>query len=649
MSFPREGKMKRTILGICFLLWPLIFWTGAVQASKASPFKLSGLDGKTYDLSVMKKKMLVLYFFDAGSRSSQEGLFTLDQLQRKYGRKTDLAVWAITTSPISQVKALQQKSGVSLPILLDDGTVSARFGARVILPTTVILGPKLQILDTIQGGGKVLEVTLVRIAQRELQRRRTIVAEKISEEVAHKDPNNVEAQAVKGYALLKRGQTEEAENVFRKLASQGGKAEVIGKEGLAAVYVRKGRYHEALTLTEEVEKKDPERAYVHVLRGDILYAQGKKEAARREYEKGVQKKEAEPYQQGERFNKLGRYYASTGKYDQALSLYDKAIEVDPFYIEGMSNKGMIYEKKGDWTKALEAYRQALAIDRNDTFAAVLAKRAQEMLKLQRDTARRERIDRLVKELAQRFREQKKLPPPEDTWTSRPMVISFLSFQEKGGLSKRDGFSLVFTTQLADYLKSSGRVKVVERILLEELLQELNLGSSELADPETALKLGRVLAAKLIAVGTFYYLPGGTLINMRLIDTETSDIPLIVNKQLPPGASLDKTLFELNRKILDTVISKYPLRGYIVEASKDRVMLNIGARQGVVAGTRFEVIEKGGVIFYKGRKLRKSATRIGLLEVVSVEPDLSYARVIEASRPLKTDDMVREIKEVKNVI
>ncbi len=641
--------MRKKYLGFWF--WGLLlFWAGRVLAGQAVPFKLSGIDGRTYDLATMKERtLMVLYFFDAGSPSSQEGLLTMDQLRQKYGGETDLVIWAITTSPASEVKALKEKSKVKLPLLLDDGKVSSDFGARFILPTTVILGPGLKILDTIQGGGKALEVTLVRIAQRELQRRRVKVAAKLGQEVAAKDPENVEAQAVRGYALLKEGRTEEAEKVFKELAARGGQAEVVGKEGLAAVYARKGRYAEALELTEEVERKDPERAYVHVVRGDILYAQGKKEAAGVEYTKGAQKKEAEPYQQGERFNKLGRYYASAGKYDQALALYDKAIEVDPFYIEGMSNKGVVYEKKGDWAKALEAYRQALAINHQDTFAAVLAKRAQEMLELQRDAARRERIDRLVKELAARFREQKKLPPPEDTWTSRPMVISFLSFQERGGLSERDGFSLVFATQLADYLKASGRVKVVERILLEELLQELNLGSSDLADPETALKLGRVLAAKLITVGTFYYLPGGTLINLRLIDTETSDIPLILNKQVPPGVSLDKVLFEFNRKILETVVERYPLRGYVVEVTGDQVMLNIGARQGVVPGTRFEVLEKGGVIIYKGRKLRKRASRIGLVEVVSVEPDLSYARIIKSSRPLRRDDMVQETKEVKNAI
>ncbi|NIO19366.1 MAG: hypothetical protein GTN76_01120, partial [Candidatus Aenigmarchaeota archaeon] len=80
-------------------------------------------------------------------------------------------------------------------------------------------------------------------------------------------------------------------------------------------------------------------------------------------------------------------------------------------------------------------------------------------------------------------------------------MSFVDFQEKGGLSERDGFSTVLAMQLTYYLNTSGRLKVVERALIERLLEELNLGSLDLADTETALKLGKVLAAKIIVTGT----------------------------------------------------------------------------------------------------------------------------------------------------
>jgi len=341
-------------------------------------------------------------------------------------------------------------------------------------------------------------------------------------------------------------------------------------------------------------------------------------------------------------------YANAGKYDKARGLFDQAVTIDPYYVEGTTNKGRTFEKEGNWEKALESYRQAMTRDKADTFAAVLAKNAQEMVAIQRDAERKKRMDQLIKDLAERFRSQKKAPETkaEDTWTSRPMILSFVDFQEKGGLSERDGFTTVLTTQLADQLNASGRLQVVERVLVERLLEELNLGSSELADPETTLKLGRVLAAKLIGTGAFFYLPDSTLLSLRLIDTETSAIPLVRNKPLTSSGAMEKDLFEINRDILKTVISKYPLRGFVVKGMGDQVMINLGAKQGVVVGTKFEALEEQQPVTYKGKVLQSGPKAFAELEVVKVEPDLSYAKVVKQERGLKADDKVQEKTEAQ---
>lgn len=629
-----------------FLSWGLAAFPGTSQAlasQPASDFSLKGIDGKDYALSSMKEcPLLILYFFDPDSRPCQEGIIKLNSLVKAHP-DAEITVWAITASDRIKAEAFATRSGISFPVLLDSGQVSAAYNSTVILPTVYFIGPGLKVLDTIQGGGKGAELMMIRLAERELQRKNVMVAKAISQDVLKKDPDNTDAMLVSAYADLKAGQVDQAEKTFDKLAKEPGKKEVLGKEGLAAVAAKKGEDEKALKLASEVEKKAPERAYVHVIKGDILYAKGEKEQAKYEYKKAVEKKEAEPYHQAVRYNQLGRVYASAGKYKEARQIYDKAVAIDPYYVEGMANKAVTYEKEGRWDKALEEYRRALAVDRNDPFAVVLAKKAEEMLALQRDAERSKRIDRLVKELAQRYREQKaKAVKKEDTWTSRPMVLSFLDFQEKGGLSERDGFSIFFTAQLADYLNASGRVKVVERVILDKLLQELNLGSSELADPETALNLGRVLAAKLVGTGSFYFLPSGTMLSLRMIDTETSGIAMVASRSIKSEISLEQELLALNRKILQTIIEKYPLRGYVIQpAGGGQVLINIGANQGVVPGTRFKVITEGKTIVYKGRTLKGAPETIGIIEVVKVEPDLAYAKIVEKKAEIGPDSKIEE--------
>ncbi|MCC6545509.1 MAG: hypothetical protein IT392_13615, partial [Nitrospirae bacterium] len=178
-------------------------------------------------------------------------------------------------------------------------------------------------------------------------------------------------------------------------------------------------------------------------------------------------------------------------------------------------------------------------------------------------------------------------------------------------------------------------------LIDRLLEELNLGSSDLADPETALKLGKILAARLIGTGSIFYLPDSTMLSMRLIDTETSAIAQVTTKKFEDPVSVEKELFQLNREILKTIILKYPLRGYIVKDSGDQYIVNLGSNQGVVPGIRFEVIEDQEPVKYKGKTLKASPRSVAEVEVVSVEPDMCFVRVLNQVRNLKADDKVQE--------
>jgi tetratricopeptide (TPR) repeat protein/peroxiredoxin len=621
---------------------------GLEPGDKAPTFNLKDTHGAPYALAIAKgRQMTVLYFFDAGSRSNQEGLLMLDSLLKRYPDE-QLSIWGITRSSRSEAQAFSQNAKLGFPILMDTQDIGRRYGAGPVLPVVCTLGPDLTVLDYFQGGGKSAEIMLVRLAERQLNRDRPQLAQAIGAEVAKKNPASSDALAVQGYAALKQGKVGEAESVFKKIAAKPGKDAYVGIEGQAAVKARRGKTSEAMALAEKVIQHAPERDYAEKLKGDLLAGQGDTRGAQNAYERAAGKPEAAPFQQAEAHNQLGRLYASQGDYRHARDFYDQAIQLDPYYLEPTSNKGVTFEKEGMWTKALGEYRRALALDQNDMVAAVLARKAEQLAARQKDAGRQERIRQLVKDLAERFKNSDANTAAgaaaggEDMWTSRPMIVTFLDMKESGGIAARDGLAMALSTRLGEMLQKSGRVQVVERALMEQLLSELNLGSSDLADPATALKLGRVLAAKLIGTGTLMHLSGSTMISLRLIDTETSAVAKTVNRRVALNQSLDSELYQLNRDILKAVMEKYPLQGYVIESQPEEVMLNLGNSQGVVAGTAFDVIEGGKSIQYKGRTLQRAGKTIGRLEVTRVEPDLCFARVVHQQRPLKTDDQIKEV-------
>lgn len=633
----RTGKKTFVLLPLIILVF--LVWAGPARAvkigSKASYFALKDLQGRTFRLKNIKKPLVAICFFAPFSKASEESMKTLQDLKTRYGDDQVFAL-GISKAPRDKVARFVSKKGFTLRVLLDTGKVSDLYGAGFILPTTFILGPDMRILDKIQGGGASGVKLLVTLAEREMARKRISVAKRLAKKAVKKSKNNPKPRAILAYAALKQGRIDEAENGFRKLLDQPGEGPVLAKEGLAHVYLAKGDDNKAWKYAGEVAG----RGSADAVRGDILYNQGKVDAALREYAKATKKKTF-AFQAAVPFNKLGRLYAKNGNYRQANRLFEDALEVDPYSIEALSNRGVLLEKQGKWGKAEKLYREAHELDPRDQIAARMLQRAEEMLKLTKNTKRAERIDRLVKTLVERFRKNKASHKVADAWTSRPMIVAFLHMDETGLLRERAGIPGIFVSYLGAELASSGRVRVVERALLDKLLAELNLGSSALADRETSLKLGRILAAKLLATGMLINEPGKTFLTLRMIDSETSLIPIVYSRSVRL-TSLNSAVHEVSSALLRRIASQYPLQGYVVEKDGDQVLLNIGSSQGVKTGMRFALLKGRKPIKFKGKLLRRKLRKVGEIRISSVEPDVSYGNVIASKVKVRKELKIREI-------
>ena len=67
------------------------------------------------------------------------------------------------------------------------------------------------------------------------------------------------------------------------------------------------------------------------------------------------------------------------------------------------------------------------------------------------------------------------------------------------------------------------VKIVERERLEDILKELDLASSGKIDPDTAAKVGKLIGARYLVVGSYFDLFGSLRIDSRLLNVETGEI------------------------------------------------------------------------------------------------------------------------------
>ena len=96
--------------------------------------------------------------------------------------------------------------------------------------------------------------------------------------------------------------------------------------------------------------------------GVVYSLQGKYDLAIEECKKAV---ELEP-DFGESYHDIGSYLVSLGREEDAIHWFEKAIEMNSADSNCHSyyNLGKIYEKKGDWLKALKHFNKAITIDDN---------------------------------------------------------------------------------------------------------------------------------------------------------------------------------------------------------------------------------------------------------------------------------------------
>ena len=86
-----------------------------------------------------------------------------------------------------------------------------------------------------------------------------------------------------------------------------------------------------------------------------------------------------------------------------------------------------------------------------------------------------------------------------------------------------GMAEMLITELA----RNSRVRVVERSQLQQLLAEQNLASGDRVDKETGLRLGKILGAHHMLIGSFVIDPKQNMrIDVRSVNTETSQIEYV---------------------------------------------------------------------------------------------------------------------------
>jgi tetratricopeptide (TPR) repeat protein len=459
------------------------------------------------------------------------------------------------------------------------------------------------------------------------------------------------ARAERAYEQLRQGQLDDAERIFRALAGASHPEVVMmGREGLAEVQLTRGDSRGALAEANAIIAKAPTRSAAYLIRGRALAATGQAQAGQAALAQAASPQTAADFswQKANALVAVGNVQRRQDP-EAAIASYERAAREDRQSVGALSNLAVALNETGQPGKARAALERAQALDPGDAMTLALLRQTRDALADEQDRARQQVIDDAVKELAARFRAPAPRPAgagTADDWTSPALAVSVLPFQDQTlpGAAGRIGLETLVQQEVIRELQSRG-FTIVERRLLDKVLAEVKLGSSELADPDTQIRLGRVLAARLMVSGTLSSQGPGVAAAVRAIDTETTQLAMVKSERPTPGAFDPQALAaSIAQSVAQTVADKYPLKGRIVSVDGQQAIINLGRKHGVTAGQSFNVLSRGEPIELNGRILGYKEDRIAQVTVTEVQDLLSYGRIGQARAALEKNHRIIARKE-----
>ncbi|MBU1009639.1 MAG: CsgG/HfaB family protein [Bacteroidetes bacterium] len=133
------------------------------------------------------------------------------------------------------------------------------------------------------------------------------------------------------------------------------------------------------------------------------------------------------------------------------------------------------------------------------------------------------------------------------------VVAVMNFNNNGSPDNvylQNGLADMLTTTLA----TSQQIRLVERIQLEKVTQELQLGLSGLVDEQTAVEVSRLTGAKYVVLGAFMNLGKAIRIDAKVVETETAMIVqgATANAKASSVETADEAVDELAKVLLTTL-------------------------------------------------------------------------------------------------
>jgi tetratricopeptide (TPR) repeat protein len=225
---------------------------------------------------------------------------------------------------------------------------------------------------------------------------------------------------------------------------------------------------------------------------------------------------------------LGMSYYFVNDFDNSIKYLEKANTIDPLKSEIKYYLGLCFESMKQYDNAMKYYQYYQDKTVDSRYKSDMEKRYTGVLRLKYQEEAKQLIEK---------EKQVQGVLSENT-------LAVFNFENKSGNTQYDplqqGFPIMFITDFS----LVPRLKIVERLRLQALLDEIELNKSELFNESTIQRAGKLLSAKQIIKGNFKISSDNDLtLDLATIDVETGKVkdPVSKNGQLNDFYRMEKDM------------------------------------------------------------------------------------------------------------
>lgn len=182
---------------------------------------------------------------------------------------------------------------------------------------------------------------------------------------------------------------------------------------------------------------------------------------------------------------LGRAYLEAGELDKSVAMLQEALALNPKDPEATFFLGTAFVAKGDHEKAIAAFESF-----EDPARPLLEKEVSKQLTL----LKIEYNKKLAKEAVASEKKLASVKPAVETY-------AVCYYEDKTPGKNLGPFQKALAAMTISNLSQISSIQVVERLRLQALLEEMSLGQTGIVDSKTAPRMGKLVGAENLIVGT----------------------------------------------------------------------------------------------------------------------------------------------------